>query len=238
MTPTDEFYVGYEGGMPPGARRVVRAFVAGAAIVTFAVALTIVLAQRPLAKSRFEFGRPRSVEGYLQLEPAPSLVRYEHGQWTRQWLVSQGKFGPARGLGAVRDGWVRLTGTVIEREMWRMLEVTDGSVEPLPPQGPPPPAVVGRPSSHVTLRGEIVDSKCFLGVMNPGERTVHRDCAIRCLAGGIPPMLHFTDARGARLALVMATADELRPLVGRTVEVTGTLIGSETDLVLVVEAAR
>ena len=33
----------------------------------------------------------------------------------------------------------------------------------------------------VELTGEIADSKCWLGVMNPGEGTVHRDCARRCL---------------------------------------------------------
>jgi len=27
-----------------------------------------------------------------------------------------------------------------------------------------------------TLRGEIVDSKCFLGIMKLGEKTVHRAC--------------------------------------------------------------
>ena len=44
-------------------------------------------------------------------------------------------------------------------------------------------------AERVMLRGEIVDSKCYLGVMNPGEGTVHRDCAARCLSGGLPPML-------------------------------------------------
>jgi hypothetical protein len=40
-----------------------------------------------------------------------------------------------------------------------------------------------------TLIGEIVDSKCYLGVMNPGALIPHRACAIRCISGGIPPVL-------------------------------------------------
>ena len=40
-----------------------------------------------------------------------------------------------------------------------------------------------------TFVGEIVDSKCFLGVMNPGRLTPHRACAIRCISGGVPPVL-------------------------------------------------
>jgi len=47
------------------------------------------------------------------------------------------------------------------------------------------------------LRGEIVDPKCFFGVMKPGEGKPHKDCAIRCILGGIPPVLHVVDRNGA-----------------------------------------
>jgi hypothetical protein len=40
------------------------------------------------------------------------------------------------------------------------------------------------------VTGEIVDPKCYFGVMKPGEGKPHRSCAIRCIAGGIPPVLH------------------------------------------------
>jgi hypothetical protein len=46
------------------------------------------------------------------------------------------------------------------------------------------------------LAGEIVDSKCFFGVMNPGELKPHRACAVRCISGGIPPVLCVRDAAG------------------------------------------
>ena len=39
----------------------------------------------------------------------------------------------------------------------------------------------------VTVSGEIVDSKCFLGVMVPGAGKTHKECASLCLRGGIPP---------------------------------------------------
>src|SRR6266496_5186212 len=50
-----------------------------------------------------------------------------------------------------------------------------------------------RDLGEVTVTGEIVDSKCYLGVMNPGQGKVHRDCAARCLSGGTPPLLVGTD---------------------------------------------
>ena len=45
-----------------------------------------------------------------------------------------------------------------------------------------------------SLVGEIVDSKCFLGVMNPGNLKTHKACAIRCISGGIPPFFVVRDA--------------------------------------------
>jgi hypothetical protein len=46
-------------------------------------------------------------------------------------------------------------------------------------------------ASHArTVQGEIVDSKCFFGVMKPAEGKPHRSCAIRCISGGIPAVFH------------------------------------------------
>ena len=39
------------------------------------------------------------------------------------------------------------------------------------------------------IYGEIVDPKCFFGVMKTGYGKIHRSCAIRCISGGIPPVL-------------------------------------------------
>ena len=46
------------------------------------------------------------------------------------------------------------------------------------------------------VKGEIVDPKCFFGVMKPGEGKPHKDCAIRCILGGIPPVLKVTNDEG------------------------------------------
>ena len=65
---------------------------------------------------------------------------------------------------------------------------------------------------HVTLRGELVDSKCWTGVMNPGEGKGHRACAIRCLSGGIPALFAVPGQDGRPpLALLLVDTD------GRTV---------------------
>ncbi len=48
------------------------------------------------------------------------------------------------------------------------------------------------------IKGEIIDPKCYFGVMKPGEGKVHRDCAIRCILGGIPPVLKVMNENGEK----------------------------------------
>jgi hypothetical protein len=52
--------------------------------------------------------------------------------------------------------------------------------------------------------GELVDTRCFLGVMRPATGKVHRGCAIRCLSGGAPPGLLVRDDQGNGVALLLA----------------------------------
>ena len=51
---------------------------------------------------------------------------------------------------------------------------------------------------NMKVKGEIIDPKCYFGVMKPGEGKVHRDCAIRCILGGIPPVMLVTNAKGEK----------------------------------------
>jgi hypothetical protein len=106
---------------------------------------------------------------------------------------------------------VRLKAKRILRQQTTMLEVVPGSIErvetpALPPDGSPTPASRIEDLGRATFQGEIVDSKCFLGVMNPGRLEVHRACAIRCIAGGIPPMLFARDEHGGEAHLLLVDA--------------------------------
>lgn len=231
MSLPDEFYIGYEGGIPDGMRRAVRLAAIIAIGAGLAAACVFVSQQRQLADSRFEFGHVRAFTGYLALEPTPVLMVPDGSGTTPHWLVAPGKFGAAAALGDSTNGWITLQGTLIARESWRMIEVQPGSARPSP-SGTPAPAGWPPRRRPVVLRGEIVDSKCFLGVMNPGERTVHRDCAMRCLSGGIPAMFAYHDGSGPHLALLLgAAAASLRDGVGRAITLQGTLSGTEESLV-------
>ena len=204
MTSTDDFYVGYEPHMPAGLRRTVRRTVIAAAALLVAAALAATCIQRPLADARFEYGAVRKWSGWLSVSPTPMLHVHEGGEWRRYWMVGPGKFG----LAAIADvqayaGPVTLDATLIAREHWQMLEVVPGSIRRRDGGSAPPPRA--EPTrTRVRLDGEVVDSKCFLGVMNPGQGAAHRDCAERCLSGGVPRMFAYHDDAGRlRLALLV-----------------------------------
>ncbi len=111
-----------------------------------------------------------------------------------------------------------------------MIEVADDSIKQLggsEKSHSPPQAISPVSLGQQTLIGEIVDSKCFLGVMNPGALTPHRACAIRCISGGIPPMLLVRQAHGNVSSFLLVSRDDkpvnkqVLNLVAEPVEITG-----------------
>jgi hypothetical protein len=122
---------------------------------------------------------------------------------------------------------VRILGALARRGNARLLEVESiGAAGAAPAaEAPAAPELLG----DFTLSGEIVDSKCWTGVMNPGEGKTHLDCAVRCLSGGLTPMLVVRDSAGHERHLVL-TDDHggpmprtLLPAVGRPVSVSGSV---------------
>jgi hypothetical protein len=92
----------------------------------------------------------------------------------------------------------------------------------------------------VTVTGEIVDSKCYLGVMNPGQGKVHRDCAARCLSGGIPPIFVTTDGREQFLLVGLdgraLGRDALREFVAEPITIRGDLLQQGESRLLKIDA--
>jgi CDP-diacylglycerol pyrophosphatase len=43
-----------------------------------------------------------------------------------------------------------------------------------------------KPMKEATIKGEIIDSKCYLTGMMGGKGEEHKDCAIACIKGGLP----------------------------------------------------
>ena len=223
--PADEFYVGYAPRAPERLARRLRALVAALLALAAGVALALVAAQRTLELRLFEFANDRELAGTIELSPAPQLVVARPGGGaSRYLLVGPGKHGALDSVAAFAGRGVRLRGKLISRGTQTALEVEPGSVVVA---GPAAPASAPQELGKLVLRGEIVDSKCHFGVMNPGEGKAHRDCAVRCISGGAPPVLRVREPRGDARYFVLTGGDgrnvapEILDYVAEPVEVTG-----------------
>ncbi|HAB17423.1 MAG TPA: hypothetical protein PLX89_07395 [Verrucomicrobiota bacterium] len=205
----DDFYIGYLDQAPPALARHTRRVV-----VTLVLAVTMILGllaarQTPADQGTFEFGVTRSFEGVLYETPLPWLRTLSAaGAGTNYLLVGSGKQGlPAFARGHDGDQ-VRFQGSLIYRGKAVMIELNQpNSFE-----------VIGRavakdlrprsePVGEAVLTGELVDTKCWYGVMRPATGKVHRACAVRCLSGGVPPGLLVRDAEGNATVVLLAGAD-------------------------------
>jgi len=211
-----DFYVGYLPKAPEALARRTKRMVA--VLLTLAVAASALFAISEGTVSTpatFEFGHQGAFEGILVASPYPALLiarpnpSANQPQYSYYSLVAPGKHGADAIASSFDRKEVRLRGTLIYREDQTMVEVMPGSIATLDtkPSALPASDELGR----FTLTGEIVDSKCNFGVMNPGRGKVHKDCAVRCLSGGIPPGFVTDDFQG-RPATLILTAEGRKPL--------------------------
>lgn len=180
--------------------------------------------------------KTQTLEGVLIAKPYPMLrvMTADGGGVETILLVESGKHGATRA--ATLDGQtIRATGFILKRGVRRMLELAEGADALTPSSGlSSQTAAFLRDTPIVslgeaTLRGEIVDSKCFLGAMKPGEGKTHKECATLCITGGVPPMFMTRDAAGRHTLYLLLNRDGgslgagLLPLIADPVELKGEL---------------
>jgi hypothetical protein len=168
--------------------------------------------QSQFGLSTFEYGRERSVTGVLRMDPYPTLEVTDSlpsRPVAHYLLAGMGKHGATTTLAGLGSHRVKLTGTLAHRGELDLLELAT-----VADQGEAPP---GRPVleelGEFTLDGEVADSKCYLGVMNPGRGKTHRGCAARCLSGGMIPLFVTKGETGDPLDLVLVETG-MAPLRG------------------------
>lgn len=233
MSEGEDFYVGYAPNAPRSLRKLLRNVCLGLLGLAALVALVLAFGLQKLSLSVFEFGRAQEFEGIIQAAPYPTLLVKNGTSLTQYLLVAEGKHGME--VAAVTGKTVRLKGTRIYRDRLMMLEVVTDSLQPLNNAANTPLST--QDLGTFTLVGEIVDSKCYLGVMNPGHTKVHRECAVRCISGGIPPMLVAHDAEGNKIALQLVSSkgepvnQEVLDLVAEPVVITGQVLQAGEQLI-------
>jgi hypothetical protein len=175
------------------------------------------------------------VDGVLSTDPVPHIRINRQGESELIMLVGFGKMGAMpiinelqeRTGKSLNNQFVRLRGTRIYDHGKELLQITlDDNLnfeqQPLPGNFPSP---FKKNLGSMEFYGEIVDPKCYFGVMKPGEGKPHRSCAIRCIAGGIPPLFSIKTSNNDFLILTGDNInEEIIPLVGDPVELKGEVI--------------
>jgi hypothetical protein len=233
---SQDFYVGYSPKAPPSLGRWVARAASALVLGGCGVGALITWQQADFADSKFEYGVVREYSGVIEAWPYPTL-RTASSSFL---LVAPGKHGLA--AGGFDGKSVALRGTLIERGPDRMLEAIPDSLREIAPL-PVASSTQSIDLGFVRLRGEIVDSKCYLGVMNPGSGKVHRDCAARCISGGAPPAFIVRDASGETRVLLLVGSDgralnwEILSYVAEPLEIPGRLVRSGSQFVLKADPA-
>ena len=202
----DEFYIGWQPAAPVFTTTFIRRCLVLVAVSVVCLALILVIGQSKFSTAIFEYGKTKSLSGIYSSSPVPHLLLKNESEFIMVPLVGYGKFGAegtmhqlAREMNAsFEKKWLELRGTLLYGDGKLLMQV-DQSEQPVisiknTALSVEPQQTVG----SVLLKGEIIDPKCYFGVMKPGEGKAHKDCAIRCISGGIPPVLAVRHSDGSR----------------------------------------
>lgn len=190
LPPPPDLYVGYRP-LPAQVRRSLLVLVPGVLMTLTILAVGIAAAQRSPGTGAWNQSTT-TLSGIAIAQPVPALLHMNAaGQPRLTLLAEEGKHGAQARLAPLHGSSITLTGTTLSRGETTMLEIASASrAEGINTADIPTPLWQAAPQ---TLTGEIVDAKCYLGAMKPGDGKAHKACATLCVTNGIPPMLVTAD---------------------------------------------
>ena len=242
----EEFYIGYLGSMPAGVARFIRhgLLILFAAVVVLAVLLA--LKQRGFLESTYEYYQDTELSGYLIAQPVPALQVVWGNNLSGHPLIQTipivafGKKGGKDLIEGQAGTKVKARGKLIYYDGKALIELA-GPDPITPEEQSASDGFINSGIEYVNsgiFTGEIVDAKCFFGVMKPGHGKPHRSCAIRCISGGIPAVLRSERDNGSTDYHLIVSDKELSPYVGESIEITGSEGNFDDWKVLKIESVR
>lgn len=232
----DEFYVGYIPSAPDKTSSFIRRLIFVGAILVVILAGVLTLNQKQFSSTDFEYGVNTTLTGLLAKSPVPhlriSLGKNSEGKELFQMvlLVGSGKCG-AHDLIQEKfiSSSVAVKGYLIYGDGKAILQINDANditrTDSNATNSELKVESFSKPET-ISVTGEITDPKCYFGVMKPGEGKAHRSCAIRCIAGGIPPVLKTN--KSDYFLLVNENFESLNadvlPIVGDVVSLDGEVV--------------
>lgn len=189
----DSFFIGW-GETPPVDRRFL--LLASLGLLTVATGGGALIASEQGAPGSGSWNRDdeREWAGVFVRAPYPMLrTRAIDGSARTAYLVSSNKLGVQHRLGSVADGPVVVRGSLIARGANAMVAVADGdawvrAATSSDAVGQGLTDWVAEDLGEAFRIGEILDSKCWFGAMQPGQGKTHKSCAALCIRGGLPPV--------------------------------------------------
>ncbi|NEQ50943.1 MAG: hypothetical protein F6K11_12550 [Leptolyngbya sp. SIO3F4] len=231
MTERDDFYIGY-APVPPSVRRLLLWFIPVLVICILGLAI--------IAPSlHFDQANPGQIkgsqefEGLLLAEPSPHLLvpnpEAPDEPFKVYPLSGLNKMLPRPNIMENAGSWVKLKGLLVSRQPYEMLAAQ--SAEPIElPAGAARIEEQTVSLGEFAIAGEIVDGKCYPGIMKPGRTKTHRGCAIRCISGGVPAVFRAGNKSGKSLYFMLsdldgsAVNDRVLNMVADPIQITGEVL--------------
>ncbi len=193
----DDFYIGYNDQQPNSIMKFVKSkvFIIGAIIIV--AALIFGFSQNTSNNGSFELGSLTEIEGVLHETPYPILRMNLADNTTKDvLLLGYGKMGAEKGLEEIANGTayqnlkLKVKGTLIYYDGKTLFQLEPNLKEKYEVLGTAKKEqqLSKTALGSISLTGEVIDPKCYFGVMKPGRGKIHRSCGIRCISGGIPPV--------------------------------------------------
>lgn len=249
MKENEEFYVSYiEGSLGNQTKKTIKKFTLLAIFVIVGGALIFSFSQKPFKNSTFELATATSITGVFHENPYPMLrVQIAENTFKNVVLLGFGKSSANPFLEKIQEEVPDLNGkklsiegnliyyngkTLIQITDEEKVTLIDNSQTVLP---------LKKEISSMTFQGEIIDPKCYFGVMKPGKGKIHRSCAVRCISGGIPPVFATTDGNNVSKYFLLTDLndkpinDQILSYVGKPASITGIVEKMEDWYVLKID---
>ncbi|MEL6918446.1 MAG: hypothetical protein AAFO99_12030 [Bacteroidota bacterium] len=253
MKKNDDFYIGYVNQVAPKTKQTLKRFVWCSILLLIAVAAIFGLTQNKAVNSAFDFDTETKITGVYHEMPYPMLkVKTGPDTFKNVVLLGFGKYGANPYLKKIHDEVDQLSGSTLTIEGnliyyngKTLLQITSDEKITLTEKAhtdrlPKLEMVV----AQMELTGEIIDPKCYFGVMKPGKGKIHRSCAVLCISGGIPPVLATTDTNNISEYYLITDKGgnpihkEILPFVGKPSLLTGTVVQLEDWYQLRIDVAN
>lgn len=207
-----EFYIGWMPKAPKGFAKHVQKVLLLLFLLALIIGLLLASFQKKFSTAGFEFGKLTEVKGIYSNTPVPMLKVlngkdiWGNSSYTTIPLIGYGKHGAETAImelekernTSFNNRELTLKGTLLYSDGKTLLQVSKEDNPEINPGNDTDVLLLQKQKEMGVqkIKGEIIDPKCYFGVMKPGEGKVHRDCAIRCILGGIPPVLKVMNEKG------------------------------------------